>query len=237
MINWQLLYSQIPNLGLGALMTLLISAIAVPLGVVAGLIIAMMRLSRQRWLNVPAGMYVAAIRGTPMLVQILLFYFGIFPGIQGVFEQMGLFPGLIEWVTDKGLWAWCAGITAMSLNIGAYLGETFRGGIQSIDKGQREAAMSLGMNKYQIMRHVVLPQALANSLPAICNEFITIVKDSSLLSAIAVPELLYRASLVAARTYDYRTMYLGIAIMYFIMTYILYKVMHWVENRMRVGYK
>ena len=97
--------------------------------------------------------------------------------------------------------------------------------------------MSLGMGRYQIMRYIILPQALANALPSICNEFITLVKDSSLLQAIAVPELLNNAMLAAGRTYEYRTMYFGIAILYFIMTFVLYRALDWVEKRMRAGYK
>lgn len=234
MIDWALLYKQLPNLFNGALRTLLVSAVAVPLGVVFGLVIAMMRLSKRPWLTLPASAYIAVIRGTPMLVQILLFNYGIFPAIQRLINAMGI----DLWGLDLGtLPAIYPGIVAISLNIGAYLGETFRGGIQSVDKGQGEAALSLGMSNYQIMRYIILPQALANSLPAICNEFITIVKDSSLLMNIAVPELLYQATRAASRNYDYSTMYFGVAIMYFAMTYILYRLLNLLEKRMRAGYK
>lgn len=237
-MNWQLLYAQLPNLLSGAAMTMLASLIAVPMGVCVGLVIAIMRLSRRALFNLPAGAYVAAFRGTPMLVQILLFYYGLFPGLQDLLEYLDILPKLgLEWLNFRTLPAIYAGVTTLSLNSGAYLGEIFRGGIQSIDKGQGEAAMSLGMSKYQIMRYIILPQALANALPSICNEFITLVKDSSLLQAIAVPELLNNAMLAAARTYEYRTMYFGIAMIYFVMTFILYRLLDWVEKRMRAGYK
>ncbi|MDR1745182.1 MAG: amino acid ABC transporter permease [Planctomycetota bacterium] len=220
MVNWGLLSAEIGrgNLPAGAAMTLGITALAVAIGVVLGLCIAMMRLSKSGWLRILGTVYVEAFRGTPMLVQILLFYFGIFP-------MLGLSRVAAVW----------AGITALGLNSGAYLGEIFRGGIQSIDRGQREAALSLGMKNHQVMRYVILPQALANALPAIGNEFITMIKDSSLVSFIAVSELTYRAMLVAARHYEYFTMYAGIAIIYFIMTFTTSRLLAALEKRLREG--
>lgn len=221
MINWNIILAEVTNSNLpaGALVTLGITAGAVAIGVVAGLIIAMMRLHRRGWLRVPALVYIEAFRGSPMLVQILLFYFGIFP-------LLGM---------NRVSAAW-AGILAMGLNSGAYLGEIFRGGIQSIDKGQREAALSLGMKNHQVMRYVILPQALANALPAISNEFITLIKDSSLVSVIAVAELTYRANLVAARKYEYLTMYVGVALFYFVMTFTLSRILAVVEKSLRKGH-
>lgn len=220
MINWNLIYTQFTNgnLATGAVMTLAITATAVSFGVVIGLAIAILRLSKKAWLRIPATVYVEAFRGTPMLVQILLFYFGIFP-------MLGLSRVSAVW----------AGIVALGLNSGAYLGEIFRGGIQSIDRGQREAALSLGMKERQVMWYVVLPQALANALPAIGNEFITMIKDSSLVSVIAVSELTYRAMLVAARQYEYFTMYVGIAILYFVMTFTTSRLLAVLEKHLRRG--
>lgn len=220
MVNWSLIYTQFANGNLfaGAVMTLGITATAVSFGVAIGLIIAIMRLSKRWFFRIPATVYVEALRGTPMLVQILLFYFGVFP-------MLGLHRLPAVW----------AGIVALGLNSGAYLGEIFRGGIQSIDKGQREAALSLGMKEGQVLWYVILPQALANALPAIGNEFITMIKDSSLVSVIAVSELTYRAMLVAARQYEYFTMYVGIAILYFVMTFSTSRLLAILEKRLRRG--
>lgn len=220
MVNWNLILGELRNGNLlyGALYTLGITASSVTIGVVLGLVVAMLRLGKSAWLRLPATVYVEALRGTPMLVQILLFYFGIFP-------MLGL----------NRLSAVYAGIVAAGLNSGAYLGEIFRGGILSIDKGQREAALSLGMKNHQVMRYVVLPQALANALPAIGNEFVTMIKDSSLVSVIAVSELTYRAMLVAARHYEYFTMYVGIALIYFVMTFTTSRLLAVLEKRLRRG--
>ncbi|MCC8180357.1 MAG: amino acid ABC transporter permease [Planctomycetes bacterium] len=220
MINWGLIYTELPNLLGGAARTLLITALAVTIGTILGLLIAILRLSKRWFLRLPASIYVEAFRGTPMLVQILLIWFGVFPMI-GLNRVSAIY----------------AGIVALGLNSGAYLGEIFRGGIQSIDKGQREAALSLGMNEVQVMRYVVLPQALANALPSICNEFITLIKDSSLVAIIAVSELTYRAMLVAARRYEYFTMYVGIALIYFAMTFTTSRLLARLERRLRVGQK
>ena len=220
MINWGLIYDELPNLLVGAWATLYITAISVTIGVAIGLVIAILRLSRRFWLRFPASAYVEAFRGTPMLVQILLIWFGVFPLV-----GLNRAPAVL------------AGIVALGLNSGAYLGEIFRGGIQSIDKGQREAALSLGMTEPQVMGYVILPQALANALPSIGNEFITLIKDSSLVSAIAVSELTYTARLVAARDYEYFTMYVGIAMIYFVMTFTTSRVLAKLEKRLRVGHK
>lgn len=220
LINWGLIWTQLPNLAGGAGRTLLITFIAVAIGIVLGLAIAIMRLNRRAWLRLPASAYVEAFRGTPMLVQILLIWFGVFP-------LLGL----------NRLSAIYAGIAALGLNSGAYLGEIFRGGIQSIDKGQREAALSLGMAEPQVMTYVILPQALANALPSIGNEFITMIKDSSLVSVIAVSELTYRAMLVAARRYEYFTMYVGIALVYFVMTFTTSRLLARLERRLRAGHR
>ncbi len=219
-VNWGVFWDARDQLADGVRMTLSVTACAVCIGTVLGLVVALLRLSRLRILRIPAQIYVECFRNTPMLVQILLFYYGIFPQI-----GLGKLPAVY------------AGIAALGLNSGAYLGEIFRGGIQSIDKGQTEAALSLGMRRWQVMLYVVLPQALANALPALGNEFITLIKDSSLLSTIAVAELTYTSGRVAARTYEYLTMYVGIGIMYFVMCFTAARLLSWMERRLRTGSK
>ncbi len=217
-MNWQLVFDNWASLGEGALWTLFVTFFSLAVGSVLGLILAIMRLSKHPLLRTPATAYVEVFRGTPMFVQILLFYQGIFPSL-GYSRLPAIF----------------AGLTALSLNSAAYICEIFRGGILSIDRGQTEASLSLGLSKTQTMRYVVLPQALANAMPAIGNEFVTLIKDSSLVSAITVPELTYQAGLIASRNWEYTTMYVVIAIMYFIMTSFTSIVLARVEKRLRVG--
>lgn len=220
-INWTLFIDQIKSGYLlhGMINALGITAAAVTIGVALGLVIAIMRLSKRAWVRLPATVYVEGFRGTPMLVQILLFYYGVFPML-----DLTHLPAVY------------AGIVALGMNSGAYLGEIFRGGILSIDKGQREAALSLGLKNRQVMQYVILPQALANALPSICNEFVTMIKDSSLLSTISVMELTYRSMAVASRTYEFFTMYFGIAVLYFVMTFSTSRVLAALEKRLRRGY-
>ncbi len=220
LINWSLVYHELGNMGVGALYTIGISLGAVVIGVVLGLVNAIMRLSPRSWLYYPAAVYFEAFRNTPMLVQILLLFYGVFPMLDLSHVE-----------------AIVVGIIALGLNSGAYLGEIFRGGIQSIDRGQREAALSLGMSEYQSMRYIVLPQALTNALPALGNEFVTLIKDSSLLSVIAVNELTQRAQLVGGRKYEYFTMIFGAGIIYFIICFSLSRYLARLEKKMRTGYK
>ncbi|MCC8107930.1 MAG: amino acid ABC transporter permease [Planctomycetes bacterium] len=220
MINWGLIYHELGNLGLGALYTIGISICATVLGVAIGLTNSILRLSSKAWLRLPATIYLEAFRNTPMLVQILLLFYGVFPmlNLSHVHEIV-------------------VGCIALGLNSGAYLGEIFRGGILSIDRGQREAALSLGMSEYQSMRYIVLPQALTNALPALGNEFVTLIKDSSLLSVISVNELTYRAQLVGGRRFEYFTMYIGIGLIYFAICFTLSRYLDRVEKKMRTGQK
>lgn len=227
MINWMLIYKELGNLGYGALYTVGLSFGAVVIGVVLGLVNAILRLSRRKWLYYPATIYLEAFRNTPMLVQILLLFYGVFP-------MLGI-SAYGEFYRDAEPIA--AGILALGLNSGAYLGEIFRGGIQSIEKGQREAALSLGMSEYQSMRYIVLPQALVNALPALGNEFVTLIKDSSLLSVISVWELTYRAQLVGGRKFEYFTMYVGIGLIYFVVCFTLSRYLARLEKKMRTGLK
>ncbi len=219
-VNWQVLWESRGQLADGAQMTLWVTFWALLIGSVLGLVVALFRLSSTRLLRLPAQIYIECFRNTPMLVQILLFYFGVFPKL-----GLGKLPAIY------------AGIAALGLNSGAYLGEIFRGGIQSIDKGQTEAALSLGMTRGQTMLYIVLRQALTNALPALGNEFITLIKDSSLLSTIAVVELTYNAGLVAARTYEHFTMYIGIGIIYFAMCFTAARLLGWLERHLRAGNK
>jgi len=161
-----------------------------------------MRLSRTRLLRWPAAVYVSAIRGTPLLVQLFLIYYGL--------PQLGVeLPPLLA-----------AGI-GFSINIGAYAGEILRSAIAAVDKGQWEAASVLGMSRGQALRRVILPQAARTAVAPLSNSFISLVKDTSLAATIQVPELFRQAQLITARTYEIFAMYLAAAALYWILSSLL----------------
>lgn len=195
----------------GAEYTILISIISVIMGMVLGILFALMRLSHNWILHTIAVCYIEFIRGTPELVQIMFVYFGL-----GAIVKI---PAL------------ASGIIAIGINSGAYVAEIIRSGIKSIAKGQTEAALSLGLSKIQTMKNIVLPQALKNIWPALGNEFITLLKDSSLVSTIGVAELMYQMKIVQADTYKGVMPILVIMIMYFIMTMVLTLIMHYFEKK------
>ena len=194
--------------------TLIITVISVIFGFLLGTLFALMRLSQSKLLHGIAICYIEFIRGTPMLVQIMFVYFGIGAIIQSM-------PALV------------AGIIAVSVNSGAYVAEVLRSGIQSLPIGQTEAARSLGMTKKQTFRFIVLPQALRNIWPALGNEFITLLKDSSLVSTIGVGELRYQTQLVQADTYKWVLPLFITMMIYFILTFTLTRILNYFEGRMQ----
>lgn len=184
----------------GTLMTIGISLLGVLFGTIIGVFIAMGQLLENRYIAFVFKCYVAFFRGTPLYVQILIIYFGVIPALLG---------------NSNGI---VAGILALSLNAGAYIAETVRAGIQSIHKGQTEASRSLGMTKYLSMRYIILPQAIRRILPPLGNEFISLIKDSSLVSIIATPELMYWAQAMNAQYYRVWESYLTAAFIYLFLT-------------------
>ncbi|ANK60558.1 ABC transporter substrate-binding protein/permease [Loigolactobacillus backii] len=197
----------------GVLYTLGISLVAVIIGVLLGILLALIRLGHIKILRALATAYVEFVRGTPLMVQIMFVYFGI-----GVFVNI---PALI------------AGTIAVALNSGAYVSEIIRGGINSVAKGQVEAARSLGLSQSSTMRYVVFPQALANIWPALGNEFISLIKETSIVSIIGVTDLIYQLRIVQADTYKGVIPIVIAMILYFIMTFSLSRVLRHYENRLR----
>ncbi|PWG00690.1 ABC transporter substrate-binding protein/permease [Levilactobacillus bambusae] len=193
--------------------TLIISIVSAILGLMLGLLLALMRLSKNRLWRGIAISYIEFLRGTPMMVQVMFVYFGI-----GVLINI---PALL------------AGIIAVSLNSGAYVAEIIRGGINSVDSGQTEAAESLGLSMSDSYRFVILPQAMRNIWPALGNEFITLLKDSSIVSIIGVTDLIYESNLVRSDTYR-GVMPIFIAmLLYFAMTFILTRILNHYERKMQ----
>jgi len=197
----------------GAGMTLLLSLSAVVLGVIFGLILVLMRLSKIKPLKWFAASYIEIFRGTPLLVQLFIIYFGL--------AEMGL-----------DINKFMSGVIAVGLNSAAYLAEIFRAGIQGVDKGQYEAARSLGMSHTGAMRHIILPQAMRSVLPAIGNEFVTMIKETSIVSFIGIADLMFQTEKVRSITYTAMGPLLGAAVCYFIMTFTLSKLIGRLERKM-----
>ncbi|MHA7965103.1 amino acid ABC transporter permease [Paenibacillus sp. CAU 1782] len=198
----------------GAWHTLELSFFGVLLGTVLGVLFALMRISKLWPLKIAASVYIEVIRGTPMLVQVFIIHYGL--------TSFGI-----------NLTAFTSGVIALTINSAAYMAEVFRAGIEAIDKGQMEAARSLGMTRGMAMRHIVLPQAFRNMLPAIGNEFIIIIKDSSLISVVGISELMYTARTVQGSTYLPMEPLLVAGALYFVMTFTLSRLMLWLEGRLR----
>ena len=190
----------------GAGLSLLLAAIAVCLGLILGTLGAAAKLSKYKILRILGNVYVEVIRGTPMLLQILFFYLAV--------------PLIIQSITGERFNAdpFICGLIALSINSGAYSTELIRSGIQGVDKGQWEACETIGMNYIQTMRHVILPQAFKRIVPPIVSEFITLIKDSSLISCIGVSELLLRTQVMGANYFNYLVPLVTAGCMYLAMT-------------------
>ncbi len=213
-IDTQLLAQSLPALLKGAVITLEIAALSCSIGLVFGTILGIAQGSKNLFLRILVGVYTTIIRGTPQLIQLMFAAYAI-PRLLNI--EIPFF--------------WCA-VLALGFNSAAYISQIIRSGISSVDKGQVEAAHVLGLNKIQTMRYIVLPQAIQVVLPALGNEFITLVKDSSLASVIGVVELTKAGSLIASRTFDYLTVYAGIGLVYLVITTALSLFMDHIERRM-----
>lgn len=210
----------------GLVCTLSLSALTVLFGFILALVLAIMRISRVRILRFVATVYVEIIRATPMLVQLFIIYNILLAGIS--LPRFQLF-GFIRF--ERFL----PGVIALSMNSGAYLSEIIRSGIQSIDGGQTEAARSLGMTQWQNMRLIILPQAIKNILPAIANEFVTIIKESSICYTIGVQEIMYGVNSIKAATFSIGEPLIIAAIVYFCLTFPTSKIIAYFERRMSRG--
>lgn len=206
-------YTQIGPLLEGLIVTLQISGMAAILAFSIGAILALMRISDYQFLKDIATVYIAVIRGTPLLVQIFIFYF------------------IIATIFD--LERFLAGALSLGIFFGAYIAEVLRGAIQSIDKGQYEAAKSLGMNYPQTMIYIIMPQALKRALPTLVGEVIALVKDSSLVSVISITDLTKVGREIVANTFSPFETWLIIAGMYFAITFLLSGLGNRIENNMK----
>ena len=210
----------------GMLCTVSLSAFTVIFGFLLALLLSLMRMSRVKLLKAISAAYVEVVRATPMMVQLFLVYYVIMAPVK--LPTWKLF-GFIRFER------FVPGVVALSLNSGAYLSEIIRSGIQSIDVGQTEAARSLGLTQAQNMRFVVLPQAIKNILPAIANEFVTIIKESSICWTVGVQEIMSAVNSVKAATYTIAEALIIASLIYFCLTFPTSKVIQYFERRMRRG--
>ena len=212
-MDFELIKNALPILLLGAGVTIEITAVSVAIGFFIGLFVGIARISNIKILKIVAAIYADCIRGTPLLVQIFLIYFAL------------------PMLTGHRVEPFIAAVAACGINSGAYVSEIFRAGIQAIDVGQMEAGRSLGLTWWQTMYHIILPQAIRNILPPLGNEFIAMLKDSSLVSVIGFEELTRRGQLIIAQTYGSFEICSTVAVLYLIMTLAISRVVAYLEKR------
>ena len=207
----------------GTKYTILVSLVSLVVGFVLGLLICLMKMSNFKVLKLLSSAYVQILRGTPLFVQVVIIYFGL--------PQLGIdFPDIGP-ISSKFI----AGAFALSINSSAYIAEIFRSGIQSVDKGQMEAARSLGMTEAKGMIYIVIPQAIKNILPAIGNEFVAVIKESSMASTIGVAEIMYAVNVVKGATWKSFEPLIVAAICYFTITFTLGRLLGILERRLKAS--
>lgn len=212
MIQVAVLKSSLNDLLYGAALSLEIACTAVLIGFIGGTLLALMLLYGNYILRIIAHTYIVIIRGTPMLLHIVALFF--------ILPYVG--------ITISAFWS---AALAIGINSAAYISQIVRAGIQAVGKGQQEAAKTLGFSRAQTVKLIILPQAFRIVLPALGNECITLIKDSSLASVIGVAELSHQGSLIMSRTYDALTAYAGVGLIYLIMTSVAWLLLHILERR------
>ncbi|MGA7776173.1 MAG: amino acid ABC transporter permease [Paraburkholderia sp.] len=213
MSTTSLLIQSLPVLAQGALLTIKFAVLSMVFGLLAASVLAVMGISHNRVLKWIARVYVSLMRGTPLLVQIFVIYYGL--------PSLGI-----------SLDPTPAGVIALSANVAAYLSESMRGAILGIHRGQWLAAYSLGLSRRQTLRYVIAPQALRIAVPSLSNSLISLIKDTSLVSVITVTELLRSAQEVIASTYQPLPLYLAAAAIYWVLCQVLEWLQHWYERRL-----
>lgn len=220
-INFGYVIEIIPELLTYLPITLYITIISMVIAVIIGVILAIILVNRVPVLLHLAKIYISFFRGTPILVQLLMIYFGL-PQIFPIFNDLG---------------AVAAAIVAFSLNTSSYLAEIFRAGLESVDRGQAEAAVSVGMTYPQALRGIILPQAVRNAIPATGNMFIGLIKNSSLAFTIGVTELLAQGKLLASANLRFFEAYLAVGLIYWALTFLYSQLQKWYEHRISRPYQ
>ena len=214
---FSLLKESLPLLGQGLVLTLQLSALSLAIAMVLGIGASLLGMSKHAPLRAINAVYVSIIRGTPLLVQGFFIYFGL-TGVLGV-----------------RISAFAAGTIALSLNAGGYLSEIFRGGIQAVDPGQREAARSLGLSARQTTWRIIIPQAIRICIPSVVNQWCITIKDTSIISVIGLAELTKMGQQIIARTYQSFQFWIIVGVMYFAVIWLLTLAARYVERKVSLG--
>ncbi|PFF15761.1 amino acid ABC transporter permease [Bacillus cereus] len=214
-LDFSAITPSIPYILKGLEVTLKIVAVSALAGFILGTLLSLCKIARIRALNIAADFYTSIFRGTPLVLQLMIIYFGV--------------PQIIGYEIP----AFLAAVLAFSLNSGAYMSEVIRAGIQAVDKGQTEAAMALGIPYGKMMRNIIFPQALKNILPALVNEFATLTKESAVVTVIGATDLMRRAYIVGGETFKYLEPLLFVGLIYYMLVIILTLVGKAIEGRMK----
>ncbi|MDI2586238.1 amino acid ABC transporter permease [Psychrobacillus sp. NEAU-3TGS] len=218
----QVVLENLPQILEGLKFTVYYSIVAIILAVIFGLIAALMKLSKSSVLSGFASVYIEVFRSTPLLVQLFFIVFGL----------TGLLP-LNEWFGQRSYPIIAATIT-LALHEGAYISEIIRAGIQGVDRGQKEAAASIGMTEFLTMRYIVLPQAFKRMIPPLVNQSAQTIKDTSLLAPIGIIDLVYRGQIVIATTFEPFAIWLTIGLIYFILIFSVSQFAGYLERRLQL---
>lgn len=216
-LDFSAIVPSMPYILAGLKLTVLVVVCSILLGLVLAILLALMKISRSKWLVFIADFYTSIFRGTPMVLQLMIIYFGL-PQIVGF--DIEKFP---------------AAVLAFGLNSGAYVSEVIRAGILAVDKGQQEAAAALGIPYRKMMGKIILPQAFKNILPALMNEFITLTKESAMVTVIGASDLMRRAFLVGGETFSFMEPLLFVAAIYYILIMLLSLLGKAIERRLRTN--
>lgn len=224
-IDFSKMTKWIPTFIDGTIVTIVLSLLTVVIGCLLGLVATLMKRSNSKILNFAAAAYTQIIRGTPILLQLYIWLYG--------FTMIGLaIPEMPFLGSVYGSRVFLTAVVALGINSGAYICELLRGGLDSVDKGQMEAGRSLGLTSTQTMRYIIIPQAVKVVLPGLCNEFIMMIKESSIVSVVGVFDVMYTSNIVKASTYAVFEPLIIIAIIYFVLTSVLTGVMGIIERKM-----
>ncbi|MBM7708030.1 amino acid ABC transporter permease [Enterococcus lemanii] len=226
-MNFGKLVKWIPTFIDGTVLTIILSLTTVFFGSIIGLFATLLQQSPKKALRGLANIYTQVIRGTPLLVQLYIWLYG--------FPMIGLsIPALPFLGETFGSRDFLTAVVALSINSGAYICELLRGGLESIDKGQMEAGRSLGLSRRQTMNAVIVPQAIRVILPGLGNEFITMIKESSIVSVVGIFDVMYTSNIIKASTYSIFEPLIVISVIYFVLTFILTALMKRLEKRLSV---
>ena len=223
----KLMWSRIPHLIKKIPITLELAGLAFLVSIIIGLLLAIIRYKKVKILSPIASAFLSLMRGTPMLIQLYVAYYGI-PAILRIFNSWG--ANIDVNIIPKMVYAF----VALGLYQAAFTSEIFRAALESVDKGEIEAATAMGMTYPQVLRRIIVPEALENALPGICNSVIGLVKGTSLASTCGIIEITYQNSILAGRDYRYLEGYVALAIIYWVITVILEKIFKLIEKRFRI---